>query len=125
MTADHPRSAPHVEPTAWVAPNAVHVATFSALVGRCLPEARTSHVIDESLLTDARMHGPATVASRIGQRLTELVAAGADVLCCTCLTIGDVAESSDAVVPVFRGDRPRARCTIQPGPRIGISGAKQ
>lgn len=56
-------------------------------------------------------------------RLDELVAAGVDVICCTCSTIGDIAESSDAKVTVFRVDHPMARHAVKRGQRIGVVAA--
>ena len=101
----------------------VHVATFDELVGQRLPGARTTHVVDETLLHDARAHGPESVARRVRRALDELVTAGADIICCTCSTIGDVAEHADVAVPVFRVDRPMARRAVELGPRIGVAAA--
>ncbi|MEO7448720.1 MAG: aspartate/glutamate racemase family protein [Humibacillus sp.] len=101
----------------------MHVATFDDLVRRRLPQACTSHVVDEALLADARAHGPRAVANQVRDRIEELVAAGADIICCTCSTIGDVAEGSDAVVPVFRVDRPMAGRAVELGPRVGVVAA--
>lgn len=56
-------------------------------------------------------------------RLDKLVAAGVDVICCTCSTIGDIAESSDAKVTVFRVDHPMARHAVKRGQRIGVVAA--
>ena len=101
----------------------VHVATFDELLGLRLPQARTLHVVDEAPLADALAHGPDAVATRVRDRLNELVTAGADIICCTCSTIGDVAENTDAAVPVFRVDRPMARRAVDLGPRIGVVAA--
>lgn len=101
----------------------VHVATFDDLVRRRLPAARAVHVVDEALLADARAHGPEVVRDDVRRRLDELVAAGAEVICCTCSTIGDIAESMAAGVPVFRVDRPMARRAVELGPRIGVVAA--
>lgn len=98
----------------------VPVATFDELLGRRLPRARTSHVVGEGLLMDAQLRGPQSVATRVRHRLDGLVAAGADIICCTCSTIGDVAENRGAAVPVFRVDRPMARRAVELGPRIGV-----
>lgn len=87
----------------------VHVATFDELLRLRLPEASTSHVVDEALLVIARAQGPEAVSDEVRRGLDELKASGAAPICTTYSTIGDVAESADSDVPVFRVDRPMAR----------------
>lgn len=69
-----------------------------------LPSFDTTHLVDESLLADARAHGTESVADRVAARIEELQADGPDVICCTCSTIGDLAEATAG--NVFRVDRP-------------------
>ncbi|GIE86504.1 hypothetical protein [Actinoplanes regularis] len=91
----------------------VHVATFRALVAELAPGWRDRHVVDPSLLADARAGLP--VEQRVRARLAEL--AGADVIVCTCSTIGAEAERAG----VLRGDRPMARAAVTVGGRIAVA----
>jgi Asp/Glu/hydantoin racemase len=101
----------------------VHVDTFDALVGRA---ATTMHVVEPDLLDRARREGltPA-VESGVRSALAELGARGADVIVCTCSTLGPIAEgvASEVAVPVLRVDRPMARRTVAAGQRIGVVAA--
>lgn len=101
----------------------VHVATFDAVLRETLPGVQALHVVDESLLSDARADGPEAVAGRVAERLAELEEQGADVVCCTCSTIGDVAEQADIGIPVLRADRPMAVHAVGTGRRIGVVAA--
>ncbi|MFI1993138.1 hypothetical protein [Actinoplanes sp. NPDC020271] len=91
----------------------VHVATFRALVAELAPGWRDEHVVDASLLADARAGIP--VQERVRARLAEL--AGADVMVCTCSTIGPEAE----LAGVMRADRPMARAAVVAGGRIAVA----
>jgi hypothetical protein len=92
----------------------VHVETFRALVAELGPGIRDVHVVDPVLL--ARAGAPGTPA-RIAGRVAELRAAGADVVVCTCSTIGGMAE---ALGGVLRVDRPMAEAAVAQGPRIAV-----
>ncbi|GAA2884726.1 hypothetical protein Acy02nite_17990 [Actinoplanes cyaneus] len=91
----------------------VHVATFRALVAELAPGWRDEHVVDAGLLADARAGIP--VEERVRARLAEL--SGADVIVCTCSTIGPEAERAGAV----RADRPMARAAVAAGGRIAVA----
>jgi hypothetical protein len=91
----------------------VHVATFRGLVADLAPGWRDRHVVDPGLLADARAGIP--VEERVRVRLGEL--AGADVIVCTCSTIGAEAERAG----VLRGDRPMARAAVAVGGRIAVA----
>ncbi|MDF1604839.1 aspartate/glutamate racemase family protein [Nocardioides sp. YIM 152315] len=99
----------------------VHVGTFDALVG---DSAETVHVVESHLLQRARTDGltPAVEAG-VRSALDELHARGADVVVCTCSTLGPVAESVASDVPVLRVDRPMARTAVAGGARIGVVAA--
>jgi|SRR4051794_12581292 len=100
-----------------------HVPTFRELREELAPAARDVHAVDPSLLADARAHGVTPdLIDRIDQHLDDLAAAGADVIVCTCSTIGGEAESRAARtgVPVLRGDRPMAEAAVAAGPRIAV-----
>jgi Asp/Glu/hydantoin racemase len=101
----------------------VHVPTFGALRAELAPGWQDLHVVDPSLLADARRDGMTPgVAARMDARLHELADAGADVIVCTCSTLGAHAESrtTDLGVPVLRVDRPMAEAAVAAGPRIAV-----
>lgn len=101
----------------------VHVDTFDALLRASGSARQTVHAVDESLLSRARQEGPEAVEDLARDRLHELVAAGAGVVCCTCSTIGGMAEAADLTVPVVRVDRPMAARAVRVGSRIGVVAA--
>ncbi|WP_433793214.1 hypothetical protein [Actinoplanes sp. CA-252034] len=75
----------------------VHVATFRGLFAELAPPGLDDlHLVDEALLADARRTG---AAPGLAGRLEELAAAGADLIVCTCSTIGGAAETTTAKVP--------------------------
>ena len=69
-----------------------HTAIFRALVAELLPDADVIEVVDEIVLDQARRHGDrdVRVLGAVADRLAELV--DADVVVCTCSTLGAVAE---------------------------------
>ncbi len=96
----------------------VHVATFRGLFAELAPpELDDLHLVDESLLADARRSGS---APGLHGRLGELAAAGADLIVCTCSTIGADAEAAPPGVPVLRLDRPMAEAAAAAGDRIAV-----
>ena len=97
----------------------VHVETFRALVAE--RGHRAVHVVDPTLLADARAHGVnASLAARLGDRLRELAGRGPDVIVCTCSTLGGHAERVVLPVPVLRVDRPMAEAAVAIGGRIAV-----
>ena len=104
----------------------VHRATFTTLVDELAPVTRTVHVVDSSLLADARTQGAVDEAlrTRLVTRLRE-AASGADVVVCTCSTISGEAESVANLldVPIIRVDRPMAEEAVATGPRIAVVAA--
>jgi len=104
----------------------VHRATFAALVAEIVPGARTVHVVDETLLADARTRGEVDDELRI-RLLTRLreAARDADVVVCTCSTISGAAEAvaNQLTVPVIRVDRPMAEHAVACGTRIAVVAA--
>jgi Asp/Glu/hydantoin racemase len=82
-------------------------------------------------VTDARAGGVTGVraggvtpelAARVRRRLRELADDGAELIVCTCSTIGAAAEEAAGAlgVPVLRADRPMADAAVAAGPRIGV-----
>lgn len=86
--------------------SSVHIGPFDALVAELAPGWVAVHVVDESLLSDARLRGEvdAEVTARVQARFAELRASSPDVVICTCSTIGGVSEQLGAL----RVDRPMA-----------------
>jgi Asp/Glu/hydantoin racemase len=100
----------------------IHVDTFTALVGS---QAHTRHIVDESLLADARAHGvDDALRDRLLDRLQE-AADGSDVVVCTCSTISGEAEglTSHVTVPIIRIDRPLAEAAVSLGRRVAVVAA--
>ncbi len=104
----------------------VHEATFTALVEDVAPGTATAHVVDESLLADARAQGGVddVVRTRLTGRLHEL-AARADVVVCTCSTISGAAEAlaDQVAVPIVRIDRPMAEAAVGFGRDLAVVAA--
>ncbi len=84
--------------------SSVHAGPFDALVAEFAPGWTAVHVVDESLLSDARLRGEvdAEITARVQARLVELAGSSPDVVICTCSTIGGVSEQLGAL----RVDRP-------------------
>jgi hypothetical protein len=98
----------------------LHVATFDALVAEEAPGVEVVHVVREDLLAGAREHGPEAVAGQVAEAARDLAA---DVVLCTCSTIGAVAERVDAPVPVLRLDRPMAAAAVEAGGTVVVLAA--
>lgn len=102
----------------------VHVATFDALVAEIAPGSLTLSVVDEQLLEQAREAGTddAELAAGVERALVELIERGADVVVCTCSTIGGVAEDvgTRRGLDVVRVDRPMVELAVATGRRIGV-----
>jgi hypothetical protein len=84
-----------------------HSATFRDLVAELLPGARVIEVVDEIVLDQSRRLGvrDVRVIGAVADRLAELVEA--DIVVCTCSTLGGVAEhvGREAGTEVVRVDR--------------------
>lgn len=103
----------------------VHVATFDRLCSELAPDVPVRHVVDESLLREAREAGRITpeLAQRVTRTVLEAVEAGAGTVLCTCSTIGGCAEdaSQETIRPVLRVDRAMAEQAVAIGPRIVVA----
>lgn len=106
----------------------VHTATFTEMLDEASPGRPSIHVVDESLLADARERGGVDdeLRERLLARLKE-AASGATVVVCTCSTISGPAEqlASAVGVPVVRVDRPMAEHAVRSGSRIAVVAALQ
>ncbi|MYW63330.1 arylsulfatase [Streptomyces sp. SID8379] len=100
----------------------VHVPVFDALRDTDHPGLALGHVVREELLERARAAGPDSVTDDVRTLLKAAVADGADVVLCTCSSIGGIAEelSAEAGVPVLRVDRPMAALAVAEGPRVVV-----
>jgi len=82
------------------------------------------NIMDDSLLIDSLAHGGPTAAVR--RRMIHYVlaaeAAGADVIMCSCTTMGEATSMARELVsvPVFNIDEPMARAAVRTGTRLGI-----
>jgi Asp/Glu/Hydantoin racemase len=106
----------------------VHVATFEALIDDpAMDGLRTVHIVDETLLADARANGvdDADLRDHTTWALHDLLDEGVDVIVCTCSTIGALAEDlgRDLAVPVLRSDRAMAEAAVATGTRIAVIAA--
>ncbi|MFZ4810918.1 MAG: aspartate/glutamate racemase family protein [Ilumatobacteraceae bacterium] len=105
----------------------VHTATFDRLVDEFGADVVTATVVNAALLADARRLGPRhpDVSEGIALALDELALSGADVVVCTCSTIGAEAErlGHERGQRVIRVDRPMADAAVAMGRRIAVVAA--
>jgi len=119
---------PRVRSLALLHTAASHAPRFSALL-ESLEEGRgvdVQHVVEETLLTDARNLGvdDVRVQRRLEQVLTSLAETSAVILC-TCSTLGAAAEAFDKTfgARILRIDRPLARAAVAQGSTIVVVAA--
>jgi hypothetical protein len=103
-----------------------NVTTFDKLVKEIDPTVPVKHVLDESLLRDARAFGITTeLAERIHSTLVDAMDSQTALIVCTCSTIGGVAE--ETILPngqrVMRVDRAMAEKAVSYGDRIVVAAA--
>lgn len=98
-----------------------NVATFSKLLNELAPDIPAEHILDETVLQDARAAGEVTpaVAARIEAKVLSADPNTALVLC-TCSTIGGAAEqiTHPNAGPVLRVDRAMAEKAVALGDNI-------
>lgn len=103
----------------------VHVATFEALVRAADPAVEVRHVVAEDLLADARRLGAddAGVVRRVHEAMAGAAAAGAQLVVCTCSTVGGSAERTPTggAFAVARIDRAMADRAVALGPRVLVA----
>ena len=89
----------------------VHVATFEALAADA--GVRALHALRPELLGQARADGASdAVRAGVEAAVADLVSRGADVVVCTCSTLGPVAEACTSTRAVLRVDRPMAAAAV-------------
>ncbi|KGN33865.1 hypothetical protein N802_08720 [Knoellia sinensis KCTC 19936] len=104
----------------------VHVPTFDRLTRGADAAVKALHLVDEGALATARAGDPQDVAELVARQVKNLADGGAEVIVCTCSTIGGVAESVGPQVfsgSVLRVDRPMARRAVAQGSRVGVVAA--
>ena len=108
-----------------------NVTTFAQLLAEIDPTIPAKHVLDESLLAEARAHGiTPEVTARVQQALREATDDETAMVLCTCSTIGGVAEQAGVAQggaahgqPVLRVDRAMAERAVTLGERIVVAAA--
>jgi hypothetical protein len=105
----------------------VHVPTFTGLLARLAPGTLATHVVDQALLRDAQADGPAhpAIVARVQAAVRALAAQGAQVVVCTCSTIGAAAEATPTAgrFTSTRIDRAMADQAVALGPRVLVVAA--
>lgn len=105
----------------------VHVATFERLAEQISPGVPIVWAVDEELLMLARQRGidDALVRDGIGRALERLEHDGAEIVVCTCSTIGGAAEAigRERDRTVVRVDRPMAERAVEIGGQVAVVAA--
>ena len=110
----------------FVHTSSVHIATFDQLLDEIAPDIPVHHIVDETLLQDARTFGfTDALRTRVTETLIQAFVADAGVVVCTCSTIGGYAEQAlaDPTRPVLRVDRAMAQHAVSIGSRIVVAAA--
>jgi aspartate/glutamate racemase len=88
------------------------------------PDVEIINIMDDSLLEESLANrGPTeAVKERMHAYINAAAATGADVVMCTCTTMGEATQSGKALVsiPVFNIDEPMAKEAVQMGKKLGI-----
>lgn len=113
---------PDTDALAFLHTAQAHVPRFERLVREIAPDLAVRHVVREELLADARVVGvdDADLIARVHRAMRDAAAGGANVVVCTCSTIGDIAErtpTADAF-EALRIDRAMADRAVRIGPRV-------
>lgn len=121
MSKAKPTKQPHVF---FVHSVSTLTGLFNDLVGKHLPDARVSHIADESLIQRALAAGGLTPAIRrcLAGHVTSARDAGADVIQVTCSSLTPaVSVAAELVdVPVLTVDEPVARSLVRRFDRVGV-----
>ena len=104
----------------------VHALTFQRLVDAIDPSMSVRHDVNEALLSDAVAHEMTdTLSERVNAAMEEASDSGAEVVVCTCSTIGGIAEQSlqDESAQAMRIDRAMANLAVANSERILVIAA--
>lgn len=100
------------------------VDVFKAMLGKRYPGLESFHVVDESLIQDARRFGgmvPAIVR-RIGAQVALAQEAGAEVILFTCSSTSPAVNTVRQLVdvPIVKIDDAMMARAVELGPRVGL-----
>ena len=104
----------------------VLIDAFDRLIEEAGLELPIRYIVEEQFLTEARDKGiTQDLDERIGGRIRSAVEEGANVVLCTCSTIGASAEKANDATDgvIVRVDRPMAERAVELGSRIIIAAA--
>jgi Asp/Glu/hydantoin racemase len=109
---------------AFIHTSHVLIPTFTALARRELPQVKTFHMVDESLIqnTIAAGHLTRQTTHRLVQMIGSANQAGAGAVMVTCSSIGPAIPVARAVYdfPVLRIDEAMAEQAVQSATRLGV-----
>ena len=102
-----------------------NIAVFNKSVEECGYDVEVAHRVNKAVLKDTMKlgHVDASIADRIRAEISELRDDGADVVVCTCSSIGAVAEEMNETetIEVQRIDRAMADRAVGIGDRIVLA----
>lgn len=100
------------------------IEPFAAPFARENPEVEIVNIMDDSLLSESLAHGGPTpaVIRRVVHYAMAAEAAGADVVMCSCTTMGEATRTAKKFlsIPMFNIDEPMAREAVALGGKLGI-----
>jgi Asp/Glu/hydantoin racemase len=101
------------------------VPVFKELLSEAELDVDVFNVVDESLLQNVIRENrlSAIGARRVVDHLFSAELAGADIVMCTCSSIGPAVEMARPLleIPALRVDQPMARLAVETGRRIGVA----
>jgi len=103
----------------------VLIPAFDRLCKENLPDTSVFHIVDKTLIEEAKAAGSVTepTAKRMTSYVQSAHQAGADVVMITCSSIGPGVKTVRATCdfPVLRVDEPMAEEAVRIGGRIGVA----
>jgi Asp/Glu/hydantoin racemase len=106
-----------------------NAVTFDRLGSELAPDIPLQHVVDDSLISEARASGGVTpeLNRRVSTAALNALDSGAKVLLCTCSSIGPCVEVSRPFTdrPILRIDDPMAKIAVETGSRIIVAATLQ
>lgn len=100
------------------------VGMFKTMLGERYPGLESFHVVDESLIQDARRHGGMVpgIVRRIAMQVALAREAGAEVILFTCSSTSPAVDTVRRLVdvPVIKIDDPMMARAVELGARIGL-----
>lgn len=94
------------------------MATFEGLLAQQSPTTPQQHVVREDLLEHIRTQGDTPELHQHVFDVMQTLAHNAEVIVCTCSSLGAIAENLDLAIPVLRIDRALAEAASKQGKRI-------